>query len=109
MNFLIDGVLQKFVKLLNFLFDLVDVREFDFDGRTEAVAAVLWQTELFAIIGAEFDGHDVWFWWWDVDTKKPDLDGPGFMCGLGVVVIYAACDSTETSLGVSSASFRVVA
>lgn len=27
----------------------------------------------------------------------------------GVVVIYAACDSTVTSLGVSSASFRVVA
>ena len=61
MDFLIDGVLQKFVKLLNFLFDLADFREFDFDGRTEAVTAVLWQTELLAVIGAEFDGHDVYF------------------------------------------------
>ena len=77
LNFLIDGVLQKFVKLLNFLFDLADVREFDFDGRTEAMTAVLRQTELLAIIGAEFDGHDVWFWWWDVGTKKPDRDWPG--------------------------------
>lgn len=59
LNFLIDGVLQKIVKLLNFLFDLADVREFDFHGRTEAVTAVLWQTELLAVVGAEFDGHDV--------------------------------------------------
>jgi len=49
------------------------------------VAAVLRQAELLAVIGAEFDGHDVWFWWWDVSTKKPDLYWPGFMCGLGVV------------------------
>ena len=31
----------QFVKLLNFRFDLGDVGEFDFDGGTEAVAAVL--------------------------------------------------------------------
>ena len=60
LDFLIDGVLQKFVKPLNFCFDLADVREFDFDGRTEAVAAKVGQSELFAIVGAEFDSHDVW-------------------------------------------------
>ena len=59
LDFLIDALLQKGVKLLHFSFDLGDVGEFDFNRRAEAVAAVLWQTELFAVVGAEFDGHDV--------------------------------------------------
>ena len=59
LDFLIDRMLQKVVKLLNFLFDLGDVREFDFDGCAEAVAAVLRQSELLAVVGAEFDCHDV--------------------------------------------------
>jgi hypothetical protein len=58
LDFLIDGVLQKFVKFLHFGFDLSDVAEFDFNGGAEAVAAVLGQAEFFAVIGAEFDGHD---------------------------------------------------
>ena len=107
LNFLIDGVLQKFVKLLNLLFDLADVREFDFDGCAETVTAELRQTELLAIIGTEFDGHDV-RWWWDEGTKKPDLVSLADRV-VGVVLIYAACASTGTSLGLSSASFRVVA
>jgi hypothetical protein len=101
-------VLQELVELLNLCLRLIDVREFDFDGRTEAVAAVLWQAEFLAIIGAEFDGHDVWFWWWDVGMKKPDLESLA-SCVVWVVVSYAACASTGTSLGVSSASVRVVA
>jgi hypothetical protein len=108
LNFLIDGVLQKFVKLLNFLFDLADIREFDFDGRTEAMAAVLWQTELLAVIGAEFDSHDVCFgggMW----ARKSQTLRAWLYVWFWVVVIYAACASTVTSLGVSSASFRVVA
>lgn len=35
-----------------------DVGEFGFDGGGKAVAAVLGQTELFAVVGAEFDGHE---------------------------------------------------
>ena len=58
-RFLIDGLLQQLVKLLHFGFDLGDVTEFDFNGGAEAVAAVLGQTELFRIIGTEFDGHGV--------------------------------------------------
>ncbi len=59
LNFLIDAVLQKGVKLLHFDLDLGDVGQFDFDGSAETVAAVLGQPEFFAVIGAEFDGHDV--------------------------------------------------
>ena len=59
LNFLVHGVLQEFVKPLQFSLDLGDVREFDFHGGAEAVAAVLGQTELFAVIGAEFDSHGV--------------------------------------------------
>lgn len=59
LDFLIDTVLQKCVKLLNFGFDLGDVRQFDFDGGTEAVTAELGQPELFAVICAEFDGHNI--------------------------------------------------
>jgi len=57
LDFLIDALLQKGVKLLHLGFDLGDVAEFDFDGCRKAVAAVLGQTELLAVIGAEFDGH----------------------------------------------------
>ncbi len=59
LDFLIDAVLQKCVKLLHFDFDLGDVTEFDFNGSAEAVAAVLGQAEFFAVVGAEFDGHGV--------------------------------------------------
>ena len=79
-------MLQKFVKLLNFLFDLADVREFDFDGRTEAMAAVLGQTELLAVIGAEFDSHDVWFLVVGCGHEKArPLLAWLIMCGWGVV------------------------
>ncbi len=57
LDFLIDGLLQELVELLHFGFDLGDVTEFDFNGRAEAVAAVLGQSEFFAVVGAEFDGH----------------------------------------------------
>ena len=70
LNFLVNGVLQKLVESLQFSFDLGDVGEFDFDGGAEAVAAVLRQAELFAVVGAEFDGHGAW-WWRVMDTKKP--------------------------------------
>jgi hypothetical protein len=33
------------------------------------VAAVVWKAELLAVVGAEFDSHDV-RWWWVVDMKK---------------------------------------
>ena len=59
LDFLIDRALQKIIELLAFGFDLADVREFDFDGYREAVAAVLRQTELLAVVGAEFDCHGV--------------------------------------------------
>jgi hypothetical protein len=106
LDFLIDRVLQKFVKLLNFLFDLGDVREFDFDGCTEAVAAVLRQSELLAVVGAEFDCHDVWFWWY-VGTKKPDLESLADRVVLGCVSPMLFL--TAQGFLVSSASFRVVA
>ena len=32
LDFLIDGVLQEFIELLHFGFDLGEIREFDFDG-----------------------------------------------------------------------------
>ena len=64
LDFLIDGVLQQLVELLHFGIDLGDVAEFDFDGCRKAVAAVLGQTELFAVIGAEFDGHNGGCMWW---------------------------------------------
>ncbi len=57
LDFLIDGLLQELVKLLHFGFDLGDVTELDFNGGAEAVTAVLGQSEFFAVIGAEFDGH----------------------------------------------------
>ena len=59
LDFLIDRALQKIIELLAFGFDLADVREFDFDGYRGAVAAVLRQTELLAVVGAEFDCHGV--------------------------------------------------
>ena len=59
LDFLIDALLQELVKLLNFRFDLGDVGEFDFDRCREAVTAVLRESELFAVVGAEFDGHGV--------------------------------------------------
>ena len=72
LDFLVDGELQELIELLHFLFDLAYVRQFDLDGGAEAVAAVVGQAELFAVVGAEFDGH-VRLGWWDVGTKKPDL------------------------------------
>jgi hypothetical protein len=57
LNFLVNGVLQELVELLNLRLGLIDVREFDFDRRAEAVAAELGQTELLAVVGAEFDSH----------------------------------------------------
>lgn len=71
LNFLIDAVLQKFVKLLNFGFDLGDVAEFDFDGCRETVTAVVGQSELLAVVGAEFDSHDVVGWCGCSGMKKP--------------------------------------
>lgn len=59
LDFLINRVLEKLIEFLAFGFDLGDVGEFDFDGSREAVAAVFGQTELLAVVGAEFDGHDV--------------------------------------------------
>ena len=59
LDFLIDGVLQKFVELLNFRFDLGDVGEFDFNRCAKTVTAELRQPEFFAVVGAEFDSHDV--------------------------------------------------
>ena len=49
------------------------------------MAAELGQTELFAVVGAEFNSHDVG--WWDVDTKKPDRDWPGLRVLLGGVAL----------------------
>ncbi len=59
LDFLIDALLQKSVELLNFGFDLCDVREFDFDGCRKTVTAELRESELLAVVGAEFDGHGV--------------------------------------------------
>ena len=52
LDFLSDGLLQKLVKLPHFGFDLGDVVEFDFNQGAE-----LGQAELFALVGAEFDGQ----------------------------------------------------
>ena len=57
MNFLVNGLLEKLVKPLAFRFDLGQIGEFDFDGDAEAVAAEFRQSELLAIVGAEFDSH----------------------------------------------------
>lgn len=62
LDFLVNGVLQELVELLNLCLGLVDVREFDFHGRAEAVAAELGQTELLAVVGAEFDSHGALVW-----------------------------------------------
>ncbi len=70
LDLLVNGVLKELVELLDLCLGLGDVRELDFDGGAEAVAAVLGQAELLAVIGAKFDCHGVEFWWWDVDTKK---------------------------------------
>jgi hypothetical protein len=48
------------------------------------VAAVLGQTELLAVIGAEFDGHDVGCVGGVLKArKKPDRGWPGLMRGIG--------------------------
>lgn len=83
LDLLVNRVLQELVELLNLCLGLGDVGEFDFDGGAEAVAAVLGQAELLAVVGAEFDCHGVEFWWWDVDTKKPDLESLACALGLG--------------------------
>lgn len=59
LDFLIDGVLQKLVELAAFAFDLGEIREFDFDGSTEAVAAEFGQPEFLAVIGGQGDGHNI--------------------------------------------------
>ena len=70
LDFLVNGVLQELVELLDLCLGLGDVGEFDFDGGAETVAAELGQAEFLAVVGAEFDCHGVVCWWWDVDTKK---------------------------------------
>ena len=57
LNFLVHGLLEKLVKPLTFRLDLGQIGEFDFDGDAEAVAAEFRQSELLAVVGAEFDSH----------------------------------------------------
>ncbi len=99
LDFLIDRVLEKLIEFLALGFDLGDVGEFDFDGSREAVAAVFGQTEFLAVVGAEFDGHDVVFMFWvvGVNTKKPiHPEGRmGFPCEM-VECSYAAFAVTGT-------------
>ena len=57
LNFLVNGLLEKLIKPLAFRFDLGQIGEFDFDGDAEAVAAEFGQSELLAVVGAEFDSH----------------------------------------------------
>ena len=102
LDFLIDRVLQKFVKLPHFLFDLGDVREFDFDGCTEAMAAELRQSELLAVVGAEFNGHDVVCVGGLRARKKPDREWPGLSVLLWFCLrSYAACADMETVVLIS--------
>ena len=106
LNFLINGLLEKLVKPLAFRFDLGQIGEFDFDGDAEAVAAEFRQSELLAIVGAEFDSHGGW-WWRLMGTKKPDRDGLACVCRCwGFGGAYAA--RAGTGMG-SSATVRFVA
>ena len=71
------------------------------------MAAELGQTELFAVVGAEFDSHDVGcggMW----TQKSQTVIGLACVC-CWVVLPYAACADTGASMGASSASLRFVA
>ena len=51
LDFLIDRLLKKFVKLLAFVLHLGNVSKFDFDGGTETVAAERRESQLLAVVG----------------------------------------------------------
>lgn len=74
LNLFIDRLLEKGIDPLALGFDLSEIRQLDFDGGTETVAAVARKAELFAVVGAEFDCHDVR--WVGGGHKKADLNGP---------------------------------